>query len=68
MFRWPQKCLTATTTAAVAAIVTSVVPNDGFPVAAFVAAVVSVVRAAKTSEKYLLSLWSGMRGSLLAIK
>ena len=49
MFRWPQKYLTATATATMAAIVTSVVPNDGFPVGAFVAAVVIVVRAAKTS-------------------
>ena len=47
MFRWPQKYLTATTTAT-AAIVTSVVANDGFPVGAFVAVVI-VVRAAKTS-------------------
>ena len=51
--RWPQKYLTASLQQSRAerraAIVTSaVVPNDGFPVGAFVV-VVSVVRAAKTS-------------------
>ena len=54
--RWPQKYLTASLRSRAekrAAIVTSaVVPNDGFPVGAFVVVVVvvvSVVRAAKTS-------------------
>ena len=51
--RWPQKYLTASLRSGAekrAAIVTSaVVPNDGFPVGAFVVVVVSVVRAAKTS-------------------
>ena len=52
--RWPQKYLTASLRRSRAekraAIVTSaVVPNDGFPVGAFVVVVVSVVRAAKTS-------------------
>ena len=53
--RWPQKYLTASLRSRAekrAAIVTSaVVPNDGFPVGAFVVVVVvvSVVRTAKTS-------------------
>ena len=47
--RWPQKYLTASLQSRAAIVTSAVVPNDGFPVGAFVVVVVSVVRAAKTS-------------------
>ena len=74
MFRWPQKYLTEGDCDDGAAIVTSVVPNDGFPVGAFVATatVVIVVRAAKTSavaprSVYLFSLKNEMWRILLVL-